>query len=374
MKRIISTVLIAASLLSLYACGDGPKAPNSTPTPQESQKPALQHQATQLPMVAVALPSAVQEHTAQDGTLLLRTVYQNMELTVPDPDVADRVIVDFLNRTDLLTATGEELLLQAESAYKSGADFTPYLSQITFTPARIDQNVLSLFGEYVQYKGSSHPEVTTLSTTYDLTTGYPLSLSDVITTGTEHQLLQAVLGALETQRESLYEGYKSTVEELLPDKENWYLSDAGLVFCFSPYEIAPYSAGVVTATIPYKELPGILNDAYFPAEKDTLWGELNVLPFTQENMARFTQSAEVVCGNGSTQAIVYTDGMLENVRVEIVNEQNYQTVLAVHALTSGDAIIIHGEAGQEFTVQYSSGDGITSATLTFAQDAPPSLS
>lgn len=373
MKRIISTVLIAASLLSLYACGDGPKAPNSTPTPQESQKPALQHQATQLPMVAVALPSAVQEHTAQDGTLLLRTVYQNMELTVPDPDVADRVIVDFLNRTDLLTATGEELLLQAESAYKSGTDFTPYLSQITFTPARIDQNVLSLFGEYVQYKGATHPEVTTLSTTYDLTTGRALSLFDLIATGTENQLLQAVLDALQTQRESLYEGYKSTVEELLPDKENWYLSDAGLVFCFSPYEIAPYSAGVVTATIPYKELPGILNDAYFPAEKDTLWGELNVLPFTQENMARFTQSAEAVCGNSSTQAIVYTDGMLENVRVGIVNEQNYHTVLAVHTLTSGDAIIIHGEAGQEFTVQYSSDDSNTNQ-LAFSQDGIPSLS
>lgn len=369
MKKVISAVLIAAVLLCFGACNFGPEA-----VPKETEEPVFQTQAAQKPMVAVALPTVTEEKSAQDGTLLLRTVYQNMELTVPDPEVAERIIVDFLNYTDLLTATNVALLKQAAESYVPNSNFSPYLSQIVFTPRRIDQGILSLYGEYVEYKGSAHPEVNPLSLTYDMTTGQAVTSSEILVKGSDEQLLGAVLGALINQQDILYEGYEDTVKELFLSKQNWYLSEEGIVFYYSPYEIAPYSAGVVTATVPYQALSGILNDAYFPREKDTLWGEIKVLPFTPDNTARFTQSAEVVCGEGNAQAIIYTDGTLESIYVELINEQNCQTVIAAHTLTPGDAIIIHGEAGQEYNIQYKTEDGTDSCKLTFTPDGTPSLS
>ena len=42
-----------------------------------------------------------------------------------------------------------------------------------------------------------------------------------------------------------------------PDS-TFYLTNEGIVLFFQPYEIAPYSEGVVRILIPYRELSGIL--------------------------------------------------------------------------------------------------------------------
>lgn len=375
MKKILSALLAAAISLCLWGCKQAPVSPqNSTPQISTSPAPTIQHGPAQQPMFAVALPVMTQEHTAGDGTVLLRSVYQNMELTIPDPEIADKVIIDFLNRTDALTTVDDTLLTQAKDAYVPGVDFTPYLSQIIFTPTRIDQGVLSLFGEYVVYQGATHPEVNTLSVNYDMTTGKALSKNDILSEKMENQLLQVVLEALDTQKDTLYEGYERTVETLLKDNENWYLSEEGLVFYFSPYEIAPYASGVITAVVPYEKLPGVLSDAYFPGERDVAQGELSVLPFTQENMARFTQSGEVVCADADQQAILYTDGLLENIRIVLSDETTNFTVFSAAALSPGDGIIIHASQGQRFLIHYGSGEGTATKTLTFNHDGVPSLS
>lgn len=376
MKNVLSAILAAAFLLSLWGCGKASGGNEAdTPNPSEFPISGVQNQTAQKPMIAVALPVVTEEHTSDDGTVLLRSVYQNMELTVPDPEVADRVIVDFLNRTDLTSVVSTDLLSQARAAYASGTDFTPYLSQIIFTPTRIDQGVLSLFGECVVHRGSAHPEVTIRSVTYDLTSGDVLTGLDILSDETDTaQLLQAVLDALASQSDTLYDGFENTVKTLVKDGNNWYFSREGLVFYFSPYEIAPYASGVITATVPYEKLPGILKDAYFPVERDTPQGQLLALPFTSENMEHFTQISEVVCGDGSRQAAVYTDGLLEDIRVELSGQTTNYTVFSAATLSPKDAIIIHGEENYSFYIHYKQGETSVTRTLTFSQDGTPLLS
>ena len=372
MKRNLSALLAVLCVLCLSGCRQMPVSPdNSTPIQSTNPVSDTQHRAEQQPMFAVALPVVTQKHTGDDGTVLQQSVYQNMELTLPDPEVADEVIIDFLNRIDPLTSESDALLEQAKSAYTQGTEFTPYLSQIIFTPKRLDQGVLSLMGEYVKYQGSAHPEVNTLSVSYDLTSGKALSTNDIFLEDADMSLLlNRVLDALDKQKDALYEDYESTVKALLKDSENWYLSKTGLVFYFSPYEIGPYASGVITAEVPYSTLTGILKDAYFPAEKDSTFGHMDVMAFDVDAMTPFTQIAEVVCAEDGHEAVLYTQGLLENIR--ILSPEGF-TVFAAATLSPGDGIILHRAAADTYTVQYDCGNETITSTLNFAADSTPSL-
>jgi len=48
----------------------------------------------------------------------------------------------------------------------------------------------------------------------------------------------------------------------VPVTGNIYLTPAGIVFCYQPYEIASYADGVIPLFIPYKELKYLLTDAF----------------------------------------------------------------------------------------------------------------
>lgn len=372
MKKSLSALLAVLCIFYLPGCRQTPIPPdNITPAPSTEQVSDDHVLPEQQPMFAVALPVVTDEHKADEGAVLLRSVYQNMELTVPDPEVADEVIIDFLNRIDPMTSEIDALLVQAKDAYTPGAEFTPYLSQIIFTPERLDQGILSLMGEYVVYQGSAHPEVNTLSVTYDLTSGKALSFKDILSEGVDMSALaEGVLNALDNQKDALYEGYGSTVKALLKDSENWYLSKTGLVFYFSPYEIGPYASGVITAEIPYSALTGILNDAYFPAEKDTSFGHMDVTAFDVDAMASFTQIAEVVCAQDGQKAVLYTQGLLEN--IQIYSPEGF-TLFASAALSPGDSIILHGAAADSYTIGYDCGNETFTSTLCFSADGTPSL-
>ncbi len=363
MKKLLCGFVALFCLLGMFGCR---KIPNESTEAVPSDPVHQQQLADQQPMVAAALPVTSRTHTASDGAVVLQSIYQNMELTMPDPEVADKIIVDFLNRLDPLLSEADMLASQAEALYTPEASFTPYLSQVTFTPMRLDQGVFSLYGTYVVYEGISHPEVTPLSASYDLTNGNALTQEDILVPGADFSaLLPNILASLSLQEDSLYADYAQTVEASLQDTQNWYLGRNGLVFYFSPYEIASYAAGVITAEVSYSDLTGILNDAYFPAEKDTVSGQLEAMAFEVEDATSFSQIAEVVCETNGPKAVLYTHGRIEDFR--ILSPEGF-TVFAAAALTPGDGVILQGVQGQSYTATYQQGELAATAALEFSPD------
>lgn len=363
MKKVTAIIMSFCLLLGLTGCIKNTQSPETSinsSTVNETVDVTGETNADeykQLPMTAVSVPTVTQTQTAEDGTILFRYTYQNIELIVSDPEVADSVIVDFLNRIDSTSAQAEQILNAAMSAYSSSDQWIPYLCQITFDPMRIDHGVLSLMGSYASYSGNAHPEATNLSLNYDLVTGTALALKDILADGcSADALYYPIITALDKLKEEkyLYDGYKSTVKELLTQGsqagDNWYFSQAGMCFYYSPYEIAPYASGVIVAEIPYSQLSGLIKDAYFPAEIEDSNGSVIVEIFSEENLNKFTQFSEVVLDDSGSKLLLHTDGAVNHIRLESGSWNTKgtrftpeHTVFAAYSLTPGDAIMIQAE-------------------------------
>ena len=124
--------------------------------------------------------------------------------------------------------------------------------------------------------------------------------------------------------------------------------NSGLCFYFPPYEIAPYTSGVVVAEIPYEKLTGILKDDYFPAERQEALGNVTAEPMTQAGLDKFTQFSEITLQPGSDTFLLSTDHAVYNLTMQTAVVQSgvvnpLHTVFAAASLTPGDAIMVQGE-------------------------------
>ena len=374
MKKAVIPVLLIAILMTFSGCSaifgstvETTQAVQTQPTAAQTTvaetEPSIGPAVTpsQLPMAAVSVPYVTESSTADDGTVLFNYTYQNMSLTLPDPDVANKVIIDFLNRIDKTRTNAETLNSNAYANYKNSTQWTPYLFQILYNPTRIDHGVLSLFGSIVNYSGTPHPENACVSASYDLVTGEVLTLGGILTDDcTADALFSLAATALSniSQEKNLYPDYEDILKTRLSGDwaadEAFYFSTEGLCFYFSPYEIAPYSSGVITAQIPYDQLTGLLNDAYFPAEQDAYDSNLTVSMFEAADLSKFTQFSEIVLDKGAEKILIYSDLPIYDLQLEKGQMTpgtdqfvSNCTVFALSSLTPGDALMIEADTLSE---------------------------
>ncbi len=382
MKRYIAIFLALCLILITAGCKkqDFPAETVSTTAPTTQTIVDDNYTVEQIPMVAVSLPAVTQTDYASDGEAVFHYSYQNISLIVPDPEVADKVILDFLNRTDF-QEQADQLLIAAQNAYEADKQYWhPYTVQINYTPMRVDQAVLSLTGYQAVHTGEVHPVTNYNSYNYDILTGEILHLSDILSPDVKMDgIAGMVTDILAQQEKDIYisAGYSETVFDRftkpVDDDWDWYFSNDGLCFYFEPYDIAPYGSGVITARIPYDSLSGILKDEYFPREADVVKGEVAGMVFAEE-LTQFTQLAEIVVNKGSDKVLLYTNGHVQNLRIisgswsaDAKNFTAENTIFATDNLTPGDAIMVEANLSgslPELMLQYDSNGSCTDVFIT----------
>lgn len=337
-------------------------APTEDPTVPQENLPVFQAS-----MVSIALPLAHNVVTAEDGTVIFNGVYQNVSPMFQEPDIAQRVTMDLLDRIDLGLTDAETVLNAAREAYDaSSGTWNPYYAGILYTPTRIDAGVLSLLGQYSSVAGGqAHPNHALSSVTYDLVTGKPLTFQDLVTEEFSAPVLcQLLLDALEPQKDSLYSEYETVVRNLFSrELTNWYLSPTGLCFYFAPYEIASYVTGTVVAEIPYGQLGGILRNEYFPEERGAYEGSPVVERFESADRDQFSQFTEVIVDRAGSRFLLSAQGtMLDLSIVQGSRSGDYfqpeGTIFAASSLSQGEAIMIQADpnaADQALQLTYTSG-------------------
>ena len=379
MKRYLSMLVLFAILFSLCSCKESKPAQStatpSTAAPTSPEKEQIE--ISQKPMYALSLIPINEETPAKDGGTLFVYGHQNIELILPEPEVADKIIMDFLGRMDRAESYKNTLITDNMEEIYATLDRT--LSyQLNFVPARFDNSILSLSGTEAIYVGGIHADLIGQFATYDLLSGNVLRLPDILHEGiTADTLYPLVIAALEKDKanNSLWDGYENLVEEQfengLLNYDAWYLSDNGLCFHYDPYAIAPYVSGPISAEIPYSDLVNILRDEYFPTETDYTIGEIKAEKFSVVNQNDFTQFAEVRLSDSGSNILLYPEGAVTNITIHasfVTNEpiygNNEPVIFKAFTLTPGDAIMITLDPTQtRLRINYQSGNQTVSKTL-----------
>ncbi len=387
MNRLICAVLGAAMLLCLLGCSRTPAPTDGLSTDPTETQPSTQGSTVQdpvaiyeAPLAAIAMPMVYEHQLSDQGTAIAQYAHQNVSVTLPDADVAQAVELDLLNRIDKTRPAADRVFAAAKADYTGQASWFPYSYSITFAPTRLDQNVLSLFGEEASFDGSPRSMNNAISANYDLTTGEALSLRAILhEENYADALCDLILQGLTEQKDGLFEDYERIIRSQFSTNvpvESWYFSDSGLCFYFAPYEIAPYSVGTVVSQIPYDQLSGLLKDAYFPAEKTNYSGAILTQGVTDTSVLEgYSQFAEVSVDSQADKLLICTDGSVSNVKLHYsTGDAAEAVILAVAGMGPTDAILVEismDHALENLSVTCDS-FGQTQ-TLTLTQNADGSL-
>ncbi len=363
--KLTSILLCAALVFALAGCSGGPEPttvttqPTTQGTTQETTSettvpsytdPSVAYHA---PMAAVALPIVTESSQADDGTTLFTYTYQNMTLFLPEALVADTIYLDFLNRLDVTSSAAQDLQAAAASAYTGQDGWQPHSFQVLYQPMRFDEVTLSFFATESIFDGKPRGNSTNLAVTYDLLTGQPLGIRDILVADySAEDLVNLIVAGLSEyeKQELLFPDYAQLISDMFFTNrpvENWYFAQDGLCFFFNPYEIAPYSSGTIICKIPYDALGGLLKDGYFPGEAVSFAGTPKVVDFGAANTENISNFAELILAESGKELLLYAEGTLLNVRIQIAtgsaNDKVFSpeyTVFAATAISQGDAVMI----------------------------------
>jgi len=191
-------------------------------------------------LLCVAVPASTEHYASEDGTELFSYTAQHMQLLLPNDDVADKVILNFLNRVDAARLDAESILTAAQSDYAPDAVWYPYYYEILYSPTRIDHNVLSLYGTQNSYSGSTHGSLSCVTANYDLSTGDVLTLGSILhMDANKEDIIELVIQKLgdHVSEYQLFDGYEDGVYSRLGGDENLYedffFTSGGLSFFFA---------------------------------------------------------------------------------------------------------------------------------------------
>jgi hypothetical protein len=344
---------------------------STTSTPEEIPAPAS--------MTAMVMPTVREESFSEDGTLLFTLSFPRFQLFLGNQDLEETVTGVLQERMRGILSDAEEIGGAAEEDYLI-ADFdnwTPYSCSIAYTPTRLDRSILSLFGNRTRYSGGAHPSHITDSVTFDLHTGKTLELSDILVTLEDiPTVCSLVLEALSEKSDTLSYGYEEIVKDCfdgdLSDVPQWYFSRTGLCFHFSPYTIAPYSAGTVIAEIPYGDLQSVLLDTYLPVSVEDATGSIYVQSAGEDKSPAFL--ADVILSEAASPITLYSDAKVADVRIETgaplsdgIGFISTGVVFMADTLNLGEGVRLYADLSQPdllLRLVYRSGEHEVSSLIT----------
>lgn len=258
MKKTISMLLCCAMLGTLCACQHGGDYEKRTYVPQFD--------------MTVSYGFEDEELKSDDGTTYYRQSLGTATVSSKDERAAERINSSLAELYVRFGADAEYTQRVAEDQTDGEQIALSYYCAPSVT--RCDTRVLSAVFDVSQDIGGIHADSTRTSRSYNADNGSLLTLADIAKN--EEQLKTFIknyvigLAAGDDYKEGgvsiLFDDFESTINDLVDAGANWYFSDGGLVFYANPYDIAPYSRGVLLFEIPYSALEEFIDEGFMPVE------------------------------------------------------------------------------------------------------------
>lgn len=211
---------------------------------------------------------------AQDGTILAKASYKlpKVEISLYE-DAQNAINKYFANQMAEILSTYKSQEKIAECNYMyDNQHYGPFKVNETLVETkvgRVHEKIISVeIDKYSYIYGNVHGQDEKTAVNFDTKTGEILNLDAVMSdkSGYEDYATNFICKALETNQANgeytIYSDYNSVVRTTVTKDGRWLFTDKGLTIIFNVDEVAYFSAGVQTFTIPYAELDAFLNADY----------------------------------------------------------------------------------------------------------------
>lgn len=371
MKRWLSLILLLSMLLSLGGCGKGarPGVPSEEPGAEESgghspeqadpapddgeekitgedgsREPAVSEPAYPLPL-QVMIGSRYQSETdPEDMFILLCSVEWNTlglgeESAASFPEL-ERALRELNGENEeIYHEILKQMLPDAAAAAGEWEYFSGFTSNSDLYVQRADDRLFSVRADEDEYTGGVHPNYWTYGINIDPATGEKVELTQVLTDTRE---LPAILTEKLKEKYQLEEFYSLSeqLEEYEPQHFSWTMDYQGITFYFSPYEIASYAAGLLTATIWFEELPELFQPRYTVAPE---FGWAKELPVYNEVEADLDPQD----GEKDRLTVSTVEEEYGNLQLYVYRDDEVFVLEEFYGYEAKPMLVCHGMPGQE---------------------------
>lgn len=383
MKRFYAMLMVVCILFSLVGCKQDTVIQTETTLPRqgsagtdetilnETKHSALPIESTAInqdtprepirpidSLVAVTLTPQKETRCNDKEETLFTYFYQNILIHMPDaPDAATAISDYFLEKKAEADAHASEVRKKAEwDGWDQDKSWSPYTFELKYTPTRLDTKLLSFSGEYIADTGDVRPDSSLTSVTFSGTDGSILTLSDILTGEEMADVLCTMVLETLAQQDTKKSTYFKNYTEIVRDRfdlsgervENWYFTDTGITFYFSPNEIADGKAGPIYVEYSYEQLRGIIKKELTPKAPATHSPfSVNAARKDQIQTNQFDQILTVTCDENGEGVSLFAGSTLYNVSVKmghwtLANQfVDDKTLVAANRLTEKDLLLIY---------------------------------
>ena len=348
MKKTISMLLCCAMLGALCACQHGGDYEKRTYVPQFD--------------MTVSYGFEDKELKSDDGTTYYRQSLGTATISSKDERAAERINSSLAELYVRFGADAEYTRRVAEDQPDGEQIALSYYCAPSVT--RCDTRVLSAVFDVSQDIGGIHADSTRTSRSYNADNGSLLTLADIAKN--EEQLKTFIknyvigLAAGDDYKEGgvsiLFDDFESTIKDLVDAGANWYFSDGGLVFYANPYDIAPYSRGVLLFEIPYSALEEFIDEGFMPVEYEGENGMLLADDGDKLDRSSLNILGTVTVDEDGQSVVLSAEETVYNVKIYTSGRMLWQR----NYLTTGEGVEVKSfipDAQPSIAVSYELADG-----------------
>lgn len=348
MKKTISMLLCCAMLGTLCACQHGGDYEKRTYVPQFD--------------MTVSYGFEDEELKSDDGTMYYRQSLGTATVSSKDERAAERINSSLAELYVKFGADAEYTRRVAEDQPDGEQIALSYYCAPSVT--RCDTRVLSAVFDVSQDIGGIHADSTRTSRSYNADNGSLLTLADIAKN--EEQLKTFIknyvigLAAGDDYKEGgvsiLFDDFESTINDLVDAGANWYFSDGGLVFYANPYDIAPYSRGVLLFEIPYSALEEFIDEGFMPVEYEGENGMLLADDGDKLDRSSLNILGTVTVDEDGQSVVLSAEETVYNVKIYTSGRMLWQR----NYLTTGEGVEVKSfipDAQPSIAVSYELADG-----------------
>ena len=341
MKKTISMLLCCAMLGTLCACQHGGDYEKRTYVPQFD--------------MTVSYGFEDEELKSDDGTTYYRQSLGTATVRSKDERAAERINSSLAELYVRFGADAEYTRRVAEDQTDGEQIALSYYCAPSVT--RCDTRVLSAVFDVSQDIGGT-------SRSYNADNGSLLTLADIAKN--EEQLKTFIknyvigLAAGDDYKEGgvsiLFDDFESTINDLVDAGANWYFSDGGLVFYANPYDIAPYSRGVLLFEIPYSALEEFIDEGFMPVEYEGENGMLLADDGDKLDRSSLNILGTVTVDEDGQSVVLSAEETVYNVKIYTSGRMLWQR----NYLTTGEGVEVKSfipDAQPSIAVSYELADG-----------------